>query len=506
MTVLLIDDEQITLDGLQRMMPWAKMGIDEVLCSRSGEEAVSLCLEKTPDIIISDVRMPGMTGIELCSWAREFLPGCQLIFISGYADKEYLKSAIQLDAVSYIEKPVELTELTCAVRRAIQRIQKETKNRDNQNYSLMTRRLALLSMLDNRMEEKTPELYFELLLDNSAGHRAFCAISWQFRTLEEGNDPSIALIPILETVFSGGVRDTVRQSRREALTVISAADEEMLRPDSKAMRHLAEIIGREPRGLFGGVGKPFRSADEFQQAIRTSALAKQELFFSSYGHLGFGNMTPDFSFEIDSSIFEQFQKEIAQKDQKAVLETFRLLKEKILEKESALPSEVRKLYFQWLLQASAVQGNMQKGKAVDLSSLWQAVASCDTLEELHFFAENKIRDWLPEYHYSAAVEQTLAIIQKEYADENLNLRSLAEKVYLSPSYLSNVFRQETGETLSDYLTGIRIEHAKRMLKERKLTLYYIAIAVGYQDASYFARVFRKVTGMSPSQYRERNLE
>ena len=123
-----------------------------------------------------------------------------------------------------------------------------------------------------------------------------------------------------------------------------------------------------------------------------------------------------------------------------------------------------------------------------------------------FFAENKIRDWLPEYHYSAAVEQTLAIIQKEYADENLNLRSLAEKVYLSPSYLSNVFRQETGETLSDYLTGIRIEHAKRMLKERKLTLYYIAIAVGYQDASYFARVFRKVTGMSPSQYRERNLE
>jgi len=116
--LLLVDDESVTRRGLLRSVPWAALGVSEIREARDGVEALRLTRQFRPDIVVTDVRMPRLNGIELAAEIRKLLPAVKLIFISGYSDKEYLRSAIRLGAVDYVEKPINLEEFTQAIRQA----------------------------------------------------------------------------------------------------------------------------------------------------------------------------------------------------------------------------------------------------------------------------------------------------------------------------------------------------------------------------------------------------
>ena len=115
----IVDDESATREGLLKYVPWQQLGVHEVRAAGDACAMLALCREMRPDIVISDIRMPGMDGIALCNQLREMLPLCRIIFLSGYADKEYLMAAIELSAVSYIEKPVDIAKLSAAIARAV---------------------------------------------------------------------------------------------------------------------------------------------------------------------------------------------------------------------------------------------------------------------------------------------------------------------------------------------------------------------------------------------------
>jgi len=118
--LLLAEDEYYTRVGLKTTFPWAECGIDELLVAQDGNEAMEL-LDRRPDILLTDIRMPYHTGIELASKARSRDEGCSILMLTSYSDKEYLKAAISLSIVAYLEKPVNLTELEAAVKLAVQR-------------------------------------------------------------------------------------------------------------------------------------------------------------------------------------------------------------------------------------------------------------------------------------------------------------------------------------------------------------------------------------------------
>ncbi|MDR3050481.1 MAG: response regulator [Oscillospiraceae bacterium] len=115
----IVDDERATREGLLCHVPWRALGIEQVRAVADAPQMLSLCREMRPDIVISDIRMPGMDGIALCQTLRKSLPKCRIIFLSGYSDKAYLKAAIELSAVSYVEKPVSIAELTRVLARAV---------------------------------------------------------------------------------------------------------------------------------------------------------------------------------------------------------------------------------------------------------------------------------------------------------------------------------------------------------------------------------------------------
>lgn len=127
MKVLMVEDEELTREGMRMCIPWESLGITEVLMAEDGEEGLRKALETEPDIIMADVRMPKMDGISMAFEIRKKLKNCRFIFVSGYCDKEYLKSAIQLSVVNYIEKPIEPEELIEALKKSILQIEEEKR-------------------------------------------------------------------------------------------------------------------------------------------------------------------------------------------------------------------------------------------------------------------------------------------------------------------------------------------------------------------------------------------
>lgn len=127
MKVLMVEDEELTREGVRMSIPWESLGITEVYMAEDGEDGLQMALEHCPDIIMADVRMPRMDGITMAFEIRRTLRQCRFIFISGYCDKEYLKSAIQLSAVNYIEKPIEPSEIIEALKKSILQIKEEKR-------------------------------------------------------------------------------------------------------------------------------------------------------------------------------------------------------------------------------------------------------------------------------------------------------------------------------------------------------------------------------------------
>ena len=123
--VLIVDDESSVRNGLLKYIHWDNLGIDSVCARETVEEALEYIRNEMPEIIISDIHMPGMNGIELCNSIRNIHPLCRIIFLSGYSDKEYLMGAIQLSADAYLEKPVNISEMEECLQKSVERCMKE---------------------------------------------------------------------------------------------------------------------------------------------------------------------------------------------------------------------------------------------------------------------------------------------------------------------------------------------------------------------------------------------
>ncbi|MDO4284566.1 MAG: response regulator [Eubacteriales bacterium] len=127
MKVLMVEDEELTREGMRQSIPWEELGVTAVYTAEDGEEGLSTALREKPDIVMADVRMPRMDGISMAFAIRKELAHCRFIFVSAYCDKEYLKSAIQLSAINYIEKPVDIPEVVETLQKSISQIQEERR-------------------------------------------------------------------------------------------------------------------------------------------------------------------------------------------------------------------------------------------------------------------------------------------------------------------------------------------------------------------------------------------
>lgn len=360
---LIVDDEKNTRDSLREYVSWSAMGVDSVETAKNGLAALELAERNMPDLLLTDIRMPKMNGIELATKVRALSPECRIIFLSGYADKEYLKEAIHLKAVSYIEKPLDVKEIEFVIMKAI------AESRD------------------------------------------------------------------------------VQAARTAAI-----------------------------RRFYYGFDRPVRSA----QAVDASACIRLRQ-----------HLLADDREKAESLVREFAESAAALQDP----DTKRL----------------KSLFFQMLQIAGEAGKDRGTSPGNDPDSqthlTWQRVESAETLLELTSCLLHDI-----ERHFRALTDSDSTgrklylitrYIRENYADPTLSTHSIADHIHFSHTYLCAFFKKHAGMTVGAYITDIRMEKAKELLKDGRLKQYEIARSLGYTDANYFTTLFKKHTGVTPARYMEK---
>ncbi|MFC5470602.1 response regulator [Cohnella suwonensis] len=515
MKVLLVDDEPLTSESLERYIDWKGLGIESVRIAANGLEALELLPRFLPDIIVSDVRMPRMNGIEFATNARERYPDVKIIFMSGYSDKEYLKSAIHLKAVSYVEKPVKLEEMTAAIRESVSQCAAELANRN------LTRSVIRQRLLTKLVKEgKTPaELRIELgehapsFLDGEIR-----AMAIQLCSRSEG-DPAISESDRTEIAdrlaeLAGEPDDRsclYGLLDADTMLILRQADDQSTTGFKDTARSLLYSLNRTygDRLEFSiGIGSPSPAKEACLSAV---AAVRSRFYFGT----GLVFSEPPASEPVESNapleeMYAEFRGLLRFDKEEETIAAIDRLTHRLREMRDPEIGRVTNVIFRLLMslhEFAVDKGVSATDPQQEEKFIWQEVGGLPTLEALRDYVVGNVQAVFSQLKERSAVNARVGIvvqyIREHYSDKELTTRSIADNTYLSQNYMCALFKKETGKTINEFITEIRLERAKALLKDRRVKLYEIALAIGITDPNYFSSMFKKATGLTPSQYRER---
>jgi two-component system response regulator YesN len=543
--LVIVDDEPSVVNGLRTYVDWAAQGIELVGTADDGDTGLALIRELKPDIVLTDVQMPSIDGIRMAAEVRALLPEAKIVFISGHNDAGYLKSALQMHAADYIFKPVSRKELSVVMGKVTAALDAETQERKR------------IKEMQVKLTQSMPLLREKFLLSviSDGVHTAHIQDKLEFLGLQQlAADSYILMVILLDDVPQ--VLDTRSEQDRQLLsyTVLNIIQELI----DKQMRGVT--FEKEPGEYVGILLAGQLQPQEFSESPENDLLVLAESIRSNLRQwlklsvtIGVGEGVEHLP-EIPSS----YKQARDAADQKWYLGKNRILTmDNIVSGErgenlryryepewgervwSALKSGDRgrlqtelgdifsllgqnrgqgaryaqNVSLHLILQSGQVLlelGGMTEEWEKRETAAWKQVARQETMQDLLGYTEAyllEVCDFVGMKRSgktSEVIERVRQLIGERYP-ENLAVADIAAGVYLSPTYVRLLFKQETGETLFEYLTKVRIEQAKKLLRDPQNKFYEICYAVGYSDPSHFSKLFKKITGITPSAYREQSL-
>lgn len=518
MKILIADDEDYTREGLIEAVDWEQFGIDEIMQAVNGAEAARIAQWFLPDIVITDIRMPQMDGIEFAKRLLERNPDCRIIFISGYMEIEYLKSAIQLAAVDYIEKPVDLQAMDRAVARAAEEIRRihQGKAAVAEHKELQQQKLFRL-LTDKEVDERTLEKLFQETGALAKGGCFQCAAAILRHVpdsgigCEETRNQSENAAGMVKDII-GQLRAMIQEAgfgvvfndnleRQQYEFVISYPEKEQYR----LMPLYQNMLDKMPR-LCIGIGVEAQNWRNVYNSYKTADMAINCAFYQDEKRLFVIDETITRKAFINPSIYGEFLQvmsgSVFQLDQWCRELFEQLSTYKYYRKEQVytlLASFLNALYqrYPYLYDALPAIGSEE-----EISVYVMGLGTLSEIRELFV----QILDFMKEHQqeqsgYSRIVWGVQDYIEKHYQEESLSMAEIAGELHLSPAYLNVLFKQEMKVTLKQYLGNYRLEKAKRMLEQGYDKVTEIAKNCGFASANYFAKVFKEATDMTPMEYR-----
>ncbi|SFJ68785.1 two-component system, response regulator YesN [Paenibacillus sp. UNC496MF] len=526
--LLIVDDEKRTRDGLKRCLPWADCGIGEIREADDGHTALETALAFRPDIVLSDIRMPTVTGIELARRTLAELPHCKFIFISGYSDKEYLKAAIQLKAVSYIEKPISVRELEECVRAVADACRREaersrtlaeTAAKLETSIGLLQRDFAV------QLAQRRPDAADVNRLLTASGcdlPSEGIYVSILFRINFVPATP-VDRTAELRSALQRAIADEFGRLRLRAVTgTIDGMHlvTHVLLPGSRSLgelRSAAERIGADfaRRGgeygihpLFAGIGRPVRGLADMHVSYRAAQTALQRVFFLGGGRVALYEAREGEPAGFDEGAERRFADYLPACDE-AVFAFIASIGDAVRGQDAVPVDDVKRLFYRLLLALYGEAQHKLLGRYMEDRKeelLWHRVSDALTLTELLGFLGAEVREYFAAVaaagSHSRVVRETIRYIERNYRNGGFTISDIAAHLRLTPAYLSQLFKKDTGQTINDYVNAYRIGRAKELLVDRGAKLLEVAALSGYNDAKYFAKTFKRLTGVTPSDYRE----
>jgi len=533
-TIAIVDDDRQALGGMSRLIPWEQLGVRLVGEAMDGEEGLRLIESSKPDIVITDIYMPVMNGLDMIEQLRKQQYTGKIIILSGYSDFEYARKALRLQVDDYLPKPASPT----TIREVLQRVTRE-----------LTERRALENRerdLQNRLMQYEPYLERE----------------WVKSVLTGGSsspltDPSRMLDRLgwKNAQFMMLALEIKRQGRMEGISVrdwhlfrfaVGNTVEELAGQDGLRSYFLELHSHHMALLLYKPLSWPTEAFRLEVLALAGRIILSVHRFLRVKLHIGVG-LRKDNWLAISDSTEEAFQALAERREPDAAhpcvyiyneggirrtprnirpvrffqemadaVRTFDepralLALEDFFRKDSGAaqlqPDELTAIGTQLfaILSFTLYESGIRLDDELSLTDLTKELGQLEDAQQWKAWVADKVNRICSRYtpnenlKHKETVEYIIQYIHEHYA-ENIHLQDLANQVYISKNYLSTIFRQFTGETFGDYLTRVRMEKAKSMVLEKKLLIAEIAERVGYRNVPYFTTLFKKHTGRSPTEF------
>lgn len=534
--VFLVEDEVIIRSGVKKSINWEQEGYEFVGEASDGELAYPMILKEKPDILITDIRMPFMNGLELSRLVKKELPDIKILILSGYDEFEYAKKAIKIGVTEYLLKPISAAKLT-EVLNAVA----ETIRQENEEKNLLETYFA--EMRENTERDKMR--LFEKLLMGDLSMGEILEAGERFGMNLGASCYKIVLFKILANlenhVYAEQMVDacsSVEQaaSMMEGVYVFQRGVEGwaflLTAQDEKSMEESAKILYQNLKQAmknytqleyFGGIGSTVPRIRSLKQSFREADRAFAARFVEETNQI------------ISQKEFEKSQMEEGLKMQGVVqIGKSREMLQKFL--SNGTREEVKAFSDAYIsrieeenIRSTMVRQYVVIDVCIVILSFCERISSANRLQEeaeelqkmmqkIHSLSEIKkyvvrllneaieLRDAESGRRYSDLIAAAKKEIENHYMTEEISLNTVAISVGMSPSYFSSIFSKEAGKTFVEYLTEVRIEKAKEFLMCSSMKTSEIGYEVGYKDPHYFSYIFKKVQGCSPKEYRARGKE
>ena len=533
---MIVDDEASTRTGLRDYFNWSSYGIEVVGEAADGAAGLELARKLKPHIVLTDVKMPKLNGIELARRLKEQDEDVKIVFISGYDDVEYLKSALKMDAVDYILKPINRNEISLVFNKIVkladyQRQQQEMLSRMNarlqQSIPLLREKflLRLLREGSGNTEDLAGQIQFlELALPLEA---VYCTIIisiddqeilFESLTPREVELTSFSIQNICQEIVSRYMRGYVFEFRKgEFAAILCMLEEEEKDTLYEMLTDIKSSLDDFLQRLMNisisiGVGSSVSSLGELNHSCSHAEDALHQKLFLGKNQLILIDqleMPDDWDFRTVRRKCDKLPALLKASDE-AVMRTYvEELFEELTRNRKLTARYCRMICLDLLLLASQflLDIDLQNEKLeAGEEAVRNLVMSLETMGEMKtalleylLLACQYIGDRKTNKSRNV-IERIKSLIETRY-HENLTISDIAKEVYLTTTYVCLIFKQETGMTLNDYLTKVRMEAALSMLQNPVNKLHDICYAIGYSEPSYFSKMFKKYTGLSPSEYR-----
>jgi two-component system, response regulator YesN len=532
--IIIVEDEAIVREGIKKRVDWTSLGFSVIGDAANGQEALAIAEKDWPDVILTDIRMPVLDGIELIRIVTERVPSTKVVILTGHEEFEYAHQSIKFGVLDYILKPVSANELSKVMAKVKEMLDHKLNNNQEleslkkqikQSLPILRDRflndLVFTSMREQEIEEKKEFFGVEILgrqfvvmiveIDD------YKLLTERFRE-EQKQLLNFSVFNIVNETTSQYPKSIAFIARYDYITIIIESEQSSVLTKEKLSSFAEELRKNIEQNLqltiSIGVGNVYQGLERIRNSFR------EALSILEYKFLAGKNSTIFFSdieicsswdsiypVEIEKQLFSNVK--LGNKDE--IKRLLNQIVEQITASKSITWGYIQIIFNQLLTLLLKLMQEMN----VDLTQIfgagfnpYEAILKYETIVDLQAWLETwllKVSDLLTGKRKNCF--NILLTKAKEYINANfdnpaLALNEVARQVNISNCYFSTLFKEEFGEAFQDYLIRVRIDKAKELLRLTDLKAYEIAYKVGYNDPHYFGVAFKKYVGVTPIEYKE----
>ncbi|MCR8657227.1 response regulator [Paenibacillus endoradicis] len=511
--VVLVDDEQFDLEGLHHFVPWSSLNMEVVATFRDAFSALEYIEQHNIDILVSDIRMPIMSGLDLAEQALVIQCNLKIVFITGYEDFHYAKKAISMNASSYVLKPVdddELLEVLRKIERNLTSVKQQYNMVQTMEHSMVYVKQELLRRCF--MGANEPQMFENLQQQyDSLVHVVIIEIDdvkWKLSSYSDEEKTILTEQLYQYLIEIGSIMKIENYCQMEQVKFAFVIPTLLV---DQLANWIHEVQLKFKLSITIGVGAPVINLvqlhESYQQANQALGMKINRGKGMVLRYEEKDECSQQLSYNLDNKMHQLF-KAISNYDLVGIVDVM----DDIFLHAHQLKQQITvyhySLYIVNKVEHYLIERNENMHEMLNMDwDHWSIIMQFETIEDINSWFRKKIFE-ISETLHNKKMRKNMKLVQEIQAHvmlkifENISLKEVAQHFSFSPNYLGQLFRAELGEGFNEYVTSVRMEKAKQLLRDPKVKIYEVAHMIGYKDLTYFSKQFKEFTGLTAGDYRK----